>query len=66
MLSSALKTVSLVSLMCLFDMAAISALQDDGAKMEPEELECLSGKSCHFDPGLRTKWSGLDIAWLDD
>lgn len=66
MSSSALKTVSLVSLMCLFDMAAISAPQDDRAKMELEELECLSGKSCHFYTGLEIKWSGLDIAWLDD
>jgi hypothetical protein len=34
--------------------------------MVQEELNCLSGESCHFYKELRIKWSGLDIAWLDD
>jgi hypothetical protein len=34
--------------------------------MIQEELKCLSGESCHFYTGLRIKWLGLDIAWLDD
>jgi len=42
MSSSALKMVSPLCLMCLFDMPAISALQDGKrAGIEKEELECL-------------------------
>jgi hypothetical protein len=44
MSSSTLKTVSPLCLMCLFDMPAISALQDGKrAGIEEEELECPSG-----------------------